>query len=567
MSEKNINDLQIAYDHFVGVYTYSELSASGYAEKGQDALSKLTDYLRIARIEFNLTAPPNPMSPEGETHFNILYHSGKSSENSPSVIQEFRTDEGGLVVYSFYCLEGESFDEIERMNIHKISELLFAYGGRARLGDMVSQLIMHDYLTGIPNLKHFLMHIGSVIASGEVQKYDAYYMNVKNFKYVNKIVQSGKGNNYSSGDAVMVQYARRLASFCEGNEMVARLGGDNYVAFILRERSARFREFISDIEISIMTDSGERLISLGVVAGIYEIPADIIQPSSVMMPISIAYQAAKQIHHKPFEYYTEELNRRILDGQKVLVDFMKCLSQGEFVPYFQPKFCVQDDSLCGAEALARWRHKGDLIPPLRFIPALERDGTICRLDFEMLKQTCDYVAKLLEDGRNPVRISVNFSRWNLKNPNLVQDVADVLNNYHVPPKYIEIELTETVDAEEYATLTRIVSEFKKLGVATSIDDFGTGYSSLNLLKDLDVDVLKMDQSFINEIGNENEGFKDRVLFTNVINMANALNMEVIAEGVETLEQKEFLKQSNCDMIQGFLYSKPLPMEEFDAMLI
>lgn len=566
MKKDMIQKLQEAYGHFISVYTQAELSGESYIGTGQEALHLLAEEFKIGRITMELTAPPNPMESEGLKKKRIIYDADCPIENSPSEVYSYRSGEGGQVIYSFYSFPDHSFDEMTHQNLQTISELLFSYGGRARLGELVVKLLMNDHLTGISNLKGFLIHVQSLIQSCQISQFDAYILNIKNFKYVNKIVAHEKGSQCNGGDLVIRQYAQCLLTFCKEGENVARLGGDNFVALIRRERTEQFREFISDIELSIMTDSGERLISLGAVAGVYEIPDTIKEASEIMMPISVAFQAAKQILHKSYAYFSEELSQMILDGQKVLVDFSECLNKGEFVPYFQPKFFVEDDTLCGAEALARWKHKGEIIPPICFIPMLERDSTICRLDFEILGQTCDYIGKLLERGIKPVRISVNFSRWNLKNANLIKEVMQVLEQYHVPAQYIEVELTETVDAEEYATLTDVVAEFKKNGIATSIDDFGTGYSSLNLLKNLDVDVLKMDRSFIMEIGNKNEGHKDRVLISNIINMANALNMKVIAEGVETLEQKKFLEKCHCDMIQGFLYSKPLPLVEFDEMI-
>ena len=244
--------------------------------------------------------------------------------------------------------------------------------------------------------------------------------------------------------------------------------------------------------------------------------------------------------------------------------FPKALENREFVVYYQPKVTLSDNQLCGSEALVRWFRGGAMVPPMSFIPVLEREGSVCKLDFYVLEQVCLDIQNWLSRGIEPVRVSVNFSKIHLQNPHLADEILAVLKKYDISPKYIEVELTEMSGYESYETLSCFVQTMRENGVSTSIDDFGTGYSSLNLLKDLNVDIIKLDKSFLKNMEKHREN--DVIVIKNIVNMVNDLDMEVIAEGVETQKQAEFLRGINCRMAQGFLFDRPLPRAEFEKRL-
>ena len=218
--------------------------------------------------------------------------------------------------------------------------------------------------------------------------------------------------------------------------------------------------------------------------------------------------------------------------------------------------------LNGAEALVRWKHDGKLISPGEFIPVFERNGMICQLDFYMLENVCIAIRDWLARGIEPVRVSVNFSRKHLTNPHLADDIMSVLNRYETESRYIEIELTETVDQNEAGLLAAFMGRMKNYHVTMSIDDFGTGYSSLNMLRTFPVDVLKIDRSFILDLEQNS-----KTVLSNIIRMADELHMDVVAEGVETYEQMNYLKSIDCKEVQGFLFDRPMPIENFEQKLI
>ena len=204
---------------------------------------------------------------------------------------------------------------------------------------------------------------------------------------------------------------------------------------------------------------------------------------------------------------------------------------------------------------------------MEYIPVLEHEGSIGRLDLYVFEKVCEDINRWLSMGLAPVRVSVNFSKLHLQNNDLSRQVMEIIQKYNIDPKYIEIELTEMTGAEDFTALNAFVQKMKSVGIATSIDDFGTGYSSLNLLKDLDVDVIKLDKSFFTNIGDQDRGAStDRTVVKNIVRMVNELEMETVSEGVETHTQAEFLREISCNTAQGFLFDRPLPRDEYEKRL-
>ena len=225
---------------------------------------------------------------------------------------------------------------------------------------------------------------------------------------------------------------------------------------------------------------------------------------------------------------------------------------------------METNTLCGCEALVRWFQSGRIVPPMSFIPILEQEGSVCDLDFYVFEQVCKDLRGWIDAGLDPVRVSSNFSKVHLLSETLAQDILNIIKKYDVPPDLIEIELTEMSGHDDNLTMGNFINTMREAGVHTSIDDFGTGYSSVNLLKDLQVDMIKLDRSFLNEM--ELRTKKEEIVIRNIVNMIRELGMEVIAEGVETRGQAEFLKGINCTLAQGYLYDRPIPKEEYDERL-
>ena len=245
----------------------------------------------------------------------------------------------------------------------------------------------------------------------------------------------------------------------------------------------------------------------------------------------------------------------------MIAAFPKAIQNREFKAFYQPKVSIDDYTMVGAEALVRWFQDDVFVSPGEFIPAFEQNDMVCQLDFYVLEQVCMDIREWLDQGMEPVRISVNFSRKHLTNKNLAEDIMNVINRYKIDSKYIEIELTETVDEEEAGLLIDFMNKMRKYSILMTIDDFGTGYSSLNMLRSFPVDVLKIDKSLV-----DNMEESDHIILSNVVKMASELKMDVVAEGVETWEQVDYLKTVKCSVVQGFLFDRPMPKEQFEEKI-
>lgn len=258
--------------------------------------------------------------------------------------------------------------------------------------------------------------------------------------------------------------------------------------------------------------------------------------------------------------YVEQFD---VEGLNFFRRLLAAIQNREFLVYFQPKVSISDRKIAGAEALVRWNCDGQILPPVKFIPFCERTGLVIDIDFYVLEETCRKMREWMDKGIEPVRISVNFSKYHFNEVGVAERIVEVIDKYHIPTKYIEVEFTETAYLDKEELLEYTVDKLKSYGIKSSIDDFGSGYSSLNLLQNMDFEVVKLDKSLLGK-GVDNQ--KAKKVISSIIHMAKELEMEVLAEGVETPEEYNLLKDLNCDIVQGFLFDRPLPEDDFERRL-
>jgi len=282
---------------------------------------------------------------------------------------------------------------------------------------------------------------------------------------------------------------------------------------------------------------------------------------------NIAREEARRLFENNIEFYNERLQQRRAEQEQFEFEMRQALEKEQFVVYMQPKYSAIGEEIVGAEALVRWNHpeKG-LIYPNSFVPLFESNGFIVKVDYFILESVCKCIRNWLNEGVQPVVVSVNLSRVHLYNADLVDRLVEITDRYRIPHELIEFELTETVLFEELGQLLNVMVKLKQAGFVLSMDDFGSGYSSLNMLKQLPVDILKLDKAFLDNFDADETGQKEKTIVSHIISMAKALDMEVLAEGVESESQKDFLISANCDMIQGYYYAKPMKLESFDKEL-
>lgn len=266
-----------------------------------------------------------------------------------------------------------------------------------------------------------------------------------------------------------------------------------------------------------------------------------------------------------YAFYNDEARHQLL-FEKHLEDMMdNALKEEEFQMFLQPKYRIKQDEIGGAEALVRWFSKSDgMIFPDKFIPLFEKNGFIIKLDLWMFEQVCKHLQKWQEEGKQLVKISVNCSRVHLKDPKFLDAYMNVFRRYQIPAKFIELELTENMVFEDSEQLTRVIDDIHALGFGCSMDDFGSGYSSLNLIQDIHVDTLKLDRIFFKEAFASDK--RTEAIIDCILKMARSLSMSTVAEGVEDWEQVTILKKLGCDYVQGYVYAKPMPVSEFEALL-
>ncbi len=409
--------------------------------------------------------------------------------------------------------------------------------------------------TQIPNAQGYMKKV-MMMYDVDFRNYNSYYINIKGFGLINKIYGS------KEGDKAIVSYAKALEKFIDKDEVVGHLGGDNFIATIKRKRHQDFINLVTMCPIEVENNGNKNIVNLIGVVGFKEL--DLKQPdySSFISDPSIACQYARSTK-KIVVRLTNELLSMVNDVKHIERTFKDELAKGNFVVYYQPKFDIKTGKIIGVEALTRWINNGKIIPPGMFIPVLEQNGEIVDLDLFVLERLCKDINNYRNMGHTIVPASCNISRRDFEMDDIEYKIIDIIKKYNVQSRDIVIEVTETTNLEEKERLSKFIEVMHKNGIMTSVDDFGTGYSSLSVLRDFKVNEIKIDRSFINrEILNDS----DEIIIGSIIDMAKRLKIDVICEGVENLEQAEFLLRLGCNNAQGFLYSKPLPKLEFEALM-
>lgn len=525
----------------------------------RDNIPLLLRELPLGKLIVSMDAPASVYEPEGKKGSMEVYCSPEGYEEQHAYRGSFSTGENGTCDVIVYAKKGHSWSQEEEDALSFLAQNIFVFCGRARMVGLMQRANVMDNLTGVYNLNGLMRHGQIMLAKGSLSDYVACYCNIKNFKYVNQNVGSRRG------DQILKKYASGIAKWMLQDEFVARLGGDNFFVLIRKERVESFLDFISSFKVRIKFPEQEKEYAILSRVGICELePGDSV--SDALDRVTVAIDVARRYSKQDTVWYCPKMLEDTMREKEVSLMFPKALKEREFVVYYQPKVDLQTNRICGCEALVRWVRNGELVSPMEFIQVLEKEGTICNLDFYVFEQVCLDMRGWIDAGLEPVRVSVNFSKVHLRNSKLAENILSLMEKYKLDSKYIEVELTEMSGFVDYDALTRFINAMRKHGVNTSIDDFGTGYSSLNLLKNLKVDIIKLDKSFLDDIM-QSRGEVDEIVIRNIVRMVRELDMDIIAEGVETMEQAEFLRRVQCGMAQGYLYDRPLPREEFERRLV
>jgi len=416
-----------------------------------------------------------------------------------------------------------------------------------------------DHLTKLQNQYSFTVSLFPLYIGKKFPLYTGLFLNLKNFKFINRKVGS------DGGDEVLQKYAKELKHFLVKGEHISRLGGDNFIVIVYKHRLQDFLNFLEKVEIPIYVDDEEHLIQVETRAGIYAF-TDSTTVSDVFNLTSIALNYAKAHNFENFMWFKPFMADDLYRDKEIAFQFQEAIKHQDFEVYYQPIVDVSTNVMTGAEALVRWNRHGEIILPTDFVPCLENNGLIQILDFYVLKKVCEDINDWKEKGLKPVVVSTNFSKKNLLNPEFAVKVIETINESNVDKTLLQIELTESADRDDAAIFADFLDKMAINKIGTAIDDFGVGFSSLELLKNRHVSTVKLDKSFIDNI-EENTGDNiDAYLVKNIIHTCYDLNKTVICEGVEKSEQRELLKNMRSFLIQGYLYDHPLKKADFEERL-
>ncbi|MFC5459142.1 EAL domain-containing protein [Massilia niabensis] len=447
---------------------------------------------------------------------------------------------------------------------------------RKQVEARIFHMAHHDELTGLPNRN--LMHdrIEQAIQNAARQGHSVglAYIDLDGFKLVND------GLGHKAGDDLLKVVSKRMAGCLRRNDTLARFGGDEFVILLPGHSGApeALVPLLEKIRVAVIepVQVAGQMVQVSCSMGVVMYPRDGGDANALLMNADAAMYRAKDLGSNNFQFYTREMNASV-EEKLVLLDGLRNAVQatldgvagsphgahGNFRLLYQPKIDLKDGAIFGVEALIRWQHpEHGMVPPQRFIGLAEESGLIVEIGDWVVREACRQAQAWVDAGLPPVTVSVNVSARQFEEARLVERVARALDDSGLRPELLELEVTESLIMRDLQKSVAKMRELKDMGVSLSIDDFGTGYSSLSSLKTFPISRLKIDKSFVSELADNPD---DQAIAMAVISLGHKLNLRVIAEGVETEQQRAFLRENECDEMQGYLFSRPVPADEIEAM--
>lgn len=555
-AEKDLRMAATVFEHSTSAILITD--PAGYIVQANEAFSRVSGYA----VEQVLDQLPNMLTVDEQQEAHLRYvlkqlhqHSTwegevwlkrRNGEHYPAWvgITAVLDDEGDLA--SYVCF----FSDISE---RKASE------------QRIHRLAYYDALTHLPNRTLFQDRLHTALQSAERQKswVVLMFLDLDRFKPINDSL------GHAAGDRMLKEMATRLLGCVDDDDTVARMGGDEFT-LLLQPRINReialnraihvAEQILASLVKPFVLEGREFFVTASI--GIALSPQDGNELSQLMKNADTAMYHAKERGKNNFQFYQADMNASALERLELESDLRHALEQNEFVLYYQPQFSGDGKRLTGAEALLRWRHpRRGLVPPGDFIPVLEELGLVVDVGDWVISEACRQLKTWHQAKVRVPKVSVNISARQFSDGQLGTRIATILKETGLPPACLELELTESILMREVSEAMQILAGLKNLGLSIAVDDFGTGYSSLNYLKQFPIDVLKIDRTFVDGLPS---GEQDAQIARAIIAMAHSLNLAVIAEGVETHEQLDFLREHGCDEVQGYLFGRPMPANRFEA---
>jgi diguanylate cyclase (GGDEF)-like protein/PAS domain S-box-containing protein len=431
------------------------------------------------------------------------------------------------------------------------------------MAQQITHSAEHDFLTGLPNRMLLNDRIGQAIASARrhTRHVAALFLDLDGFKHVNDSL------GHPIGDKLLQSVATRLVASVRSADTVSRQGGDEFVVLLPdlqqpEDAAVMAGRILRDVAEPHLVDQHELHVTTSI--GVSVFPDDGADAETLIKNADTAMYQAKENGRQSFQFFKPAMNARAVERQSIEESLRRALERQEFTLHYQPKININSGAVTGAEALIRWTHPGrGPISPAQFIPVAEDCGLIVPIGRWVLRQAVRQAQMWVDAGLRPTTMAVNVSAMEFRDDDFLRGLFAILDESRLTPRALELELTESVLMKRVDSTALILQTLRKSGVQVAIDDFGTGYSSLSYLRKFPIDTLKIDQSFVAQIDG---GDDDAAIVAAVLGMARSLKLRVVAEGVETFEQLEFLHERHCEEAQGYYFSRPVPAAQFAKLL-
>ncbi|MGJ7917781.1 EAL domain-containing protein [Massilia sp. LXY-6] len=530
---------------------YVLTSADGIIQEVNPALCQLSGY---ARDELIGTSIIDILFSEDR---NMALHIGQSGNQDHAIETTLRHKQGRTM----HVLVNQTITRDDRGELLSLSAFVTDITERKHTEARLEQLATRDALTGLPNRAWLNQHLKGMLAAAPDQvATTVLFIDLNRFKEVNDSM------GHAAGDHLLQQVSQRLQSCMRPGDVVARLGGDEFVVAANcqgRDAAAAIAQrLLTALTVPFQLDRLE--ICVGASIGISLSDHEISSPELLFQNADTAMYRAKAAGDNTYQFFEPAMSVEVKRTLQLEMALRRALELGQFELHYQPRIDLRTMQTRGMEALLRWNHpEFGQVPPLHFIPIAEERGHIAAIGTWVLHEACREAKRIREKYGVTLQVSVNVSARQLHGTDLIAEVGHALQASGLPPDALELELTESALIDDTEHSADVLRRLKRLGITLSLDDFGTGYSSLSYLKRFPVDVLKLDRSFLDEQSFDNG---NREFVKAVIDMAHALGLVVVAEGIETEEVMETLRQAACNEGQGYLFSRPLPLKEFDRFL-
>ena len=431
----------------------------------------------------------------------------------------------------------------------------------SRIFKMINNYAFYSYTTGLPN-KNYMMNklINEIAENGEFAALIS--LDMDDFKAVNDTL------GHLAGDELLKLAGERFRKVLYEQDCVCHIGGDEFLFFLKSVKNKAETEQMAKDILSLFTEpfyiNESKVDYVSGSLGIALMPRDGVDFRTLYNCSDDAMYMSKRNGKSSYTFYDKNMSFHIYEDMVKKKEIKEGIKQKEFKVFYQPKYS-NSGSLIGAEALARWvKVDGTVIPPSEFIEFAEKNGLIVAITDLIVDEVCRDMFSFLGNKESDFVVSINITSEHIANRELIQKLIEKIANYQIPTKHIEFEITESMVIEDFHKAVDNIALLKSHGFKVSMDDFGTGYSSLNYLKNLPIDIIKIDKSFIDSISHDE---KDKMLLENIIQIAHGFQFTVIAEGIEDVEQLEVLKEMQCDMFQGYYFGKPVKKEDFERMFL